>query len=85
LAAMTIDEYKELILLHVEKARDCEQGERIVARSIEKMRQKNLPEPLIADYLGKLREGLESLSQNDFDPVHWCNIKDVILYLKNYH
>ena len=82
---MTIDEYKDIILLHLEQARDCEQVERIVARSIEKMRQKNLPESVIEDYLVELREGLEGLSQNDFDPVHWCNIKDAILYLKNYH
>lgn len=82
---MTIEEYKEKILLHLEKARDCEEVERIVARSIERMRDKNLSVSVITEYLGKLREGLEGLSQNDFDPVHWCNIRCAIVYLKNYH
>ena len=82
---MTLEEYKEKVLLHLETARDCEAVVGIVTRSIEKMRDKKLPPQVIADYLTKLREGLEGLSQNDFDPVHWCNIRCAIIYLKDYH
>lgn len=80
---MTIEEYKEKILLHLEHARDCEQVERIVVHSIEKMREKHLSPSVIADYLSQLLAGLEALPQGDFDPVHWCNIRCAILYLKN--
>ncbi|MDO6430364.1 hypothetical protein Q4E93_07195 [Flavitalea sp. BT771] len=82
---MTLEEYKEKILLHLEKARDCEEVERTITLSIERMREKGLPAAVIQDYLTKLRNGLEALSEGDFDPVHWCNIRCAILYLKNYH
>ncbi|HLZ87520.1 MAG TPA: hypothetical protein VKQ52_09780 [Puia sp.] len=82
---MTLEEYEELVLVHLEKARDCGEVERIVARSIAKLRDKHLPSATIAEYVHALRSGLEKLSINDFDPVHWCNIRYAIVCLKNYH
>jgi hypothetical protein len=82
---MTFEEYKHAILLHLETARDCEEVEKIVTHSIQKMQEKHLPSTVITDYLRELRRRLQELSPNDFDPVHWCNIRSAIIYLKNYH
>ena len=79
---MTIAEYKEAILHHLEKANDCEEVEQIINRSLEKMKEKNLHPYLINGYLHKLKDSLEELSAGNFDYVHWCNIRCAILYLK---
>ena len=72
---MMIEEYKESILHHLEIAGDCEAVERIIYRSIEKMKEKHAHANLISGYLNKLKESLEQLSPNDFYSVHLCNIK----------
>ena len=79
---MTIEEYKDSILYHLEIAVDCEAVELIIYRSIEKMKEKHVHAHLISGYLNILKESLEQPSPNGFDSVHWCNIMCAISYLK---
>jgi hypothetical protein len=79
---MTIEEYKQVILHHLETANDCEEVELIIVRSIERMKEKHLPGPVIDDYLAQLKHGLKELTPGNFDDIHWCNIKCAILVLK---
>ena len=64
---MTIEEYKDSILYHLEIAVDCEAVELIIYRSIEKMKEKHVHAHLISGYLNILKESLEQLSPNGFD------------------
>jgi len=79
---MTLDEYKELILHQLEKADDCEEVELIITRSLQLMHDRHLPKDIIKYYLHQLHDSLEEHSPNDFDSVHWCNIKWAMISLK---
>ena len=83
-STVTIDEYMELVVLHLEKARDCGEVERIITRSVARLRDHHLPAAVITDYIAELKDGLAALSRNDFDPIHWCNIQYALVVLKNY-
>jgi hypothetical protein len=79
---MTIEGYKESILHQLSEADDCEEAEQIIIRFITLMQDKHVYPGLIAYYLHKLRDELEELSPNDFDSVHWCNIRCAMINLK---
>jgi hypothetical protein len=79
---MTIEGYKEAILHQLREADDCEEAELIIVGFIQLMRDKHVYPGLIAYYLHTLRDGLEKLSPNDFDSVHWCNIRCALINLK---
>ena len=72
---MTIEEYKDEILHLLEKAKDCEEVEQIISRSLLLLGSKHFKAGLILHYLQQLKIGLEHLSKDDFDPIHWCNIR----------
>ena len=78
---MTIEEYKEAILHHLEKADDCEEVEQIINQSIERMQYRNFTTHRVNTYLNKLYEGLKELTPTDFDSIHWCNIRYAVMYL----
>jgi len=78
---MTIEEYKEAILHHLEKADDCEEVVQIINRSIERMRDRDIDTPTISHYLHKLYNALNQLAPTDFDAIHWCNIRWAVIYL----
>ena len=78
---MTIEEYKEAIFHHLEKANDCEEVVQIINRSIERMKERNIDTLMILDYLHKLYNALKQVAPTDFDPVHWCNIRCAVMYL----
>ncbi len=79
---MTIEEYKEFIVNKLGMADDCEETEQIINRSMQLLKEKQLPASVKADYLVKLKEGLKNLSPSGFDNIHWCNIQCAILYLR---
>ena len=79
---MTMEEYRQAILHHLEIAMDCETVEQIINRSIEKMKEKHIHSNIVESLLNELKESLETLSPEGFDSVHWCNIKYAIVYLK---
>ena len=72
---MTIEEYKDEILHLLEKAKDCEEVEQIISRSLLVLRSKHLRLEVILYYLQDLKMDLRHLSKDDFDPIHWCNIR----------
>ncbi|HEX9510209.1 MAG TPA: hypothetical protein VF939_06980 [Puia sp.] len=78
---MTIEEYIEAILHHLEKADDCEEVEQIINRSIERMQFRNFTTHRVNNYLHKLYESLKKLTPTDFDSIHWCNIRWAVMYL----
>lgn len=79
---MAIEGYKKTILHQLREADDCEEAEQIIIRFIKQMQDKHVYPGLIVYYLHKLRDGLEELSPNDFDSVHWCNIRCAMINLK---
>lgn len=79
---MTTEEYKNEMLRQLKKAEDCEEAEQIIQHFIKLMQGRHLYPGLIVYYLHKLRDGLEELSPNDFDSVHWCNIRCALTNLK---
>ncbi len=79
---MTLEGYKMDILHQLKKADDCEEVEIIIKNFIETMQDQHVYPGLIAYYLHKLRDDLENLFPNNFDSVHWCNIKCAIINLR---
>ena len=79
---MTTEEYKEFIVRKLGTANDCEETEQIINRSIQFLKEKHIPAKVKADYLARLKDGLEQLSSTGFDYIHWCNIQCAILYLR---
>jgi hypothetical protein len=79
---MSIDEYTEHIIHNLEIASNCEIVEKIIHRSIQKLQEKHIHSYKVVHYLVKLKDSLEILSPDNFDSIHWCNIKCAILYLK---
>ncbi|HWH63193.1 MAG TPA: hypothetical protein VNS50_07955 [Ginsengibacter sp.] len=79
---MTIEGHKNEMLLQLKKAEDCEEAEQIIHEFIQLMQNRHVYPGLIAYYLHKLRDGLAELSPNDFDSVHWCNIRCALINLK---
>ena len=79
---MTLEEYKDEMLNLLKEAKDCEDVEKIIGRSVWVLRVEKLDDQVIRHYFKKLRSGLESLSKNDFDPIHWCNIRCAVGLLR---
>jgi hypothetical protein len=79
---MTTEEYKEFIVQKLGTAKDCEETEQIINRSIQLLKEKHIPAGIKADYLVRLKNGLKQLSPSGFDYIHWCNIQCAILYLR---
>jgi hypothetical protein len=79
---MTTEEYKEFIVQKLGTAKDCEETEQIINRSIQILKEKYISAEIKADYLIRLKDGLKQLSPSGFDYIHWCNIQCAILYLR---
>jgi len=77
-----IEEYKETILHELEKAGDCDEVEQIINRSIEQFPEEDLYRFLVIIYLHILQNGLEKLSDQNFDSVRRRNIRHALNYLK---
>ena len=71
---MMIEEYKETILHELERARNDEEVEQIVNRSIERYKDDDLYRFLFDIFLHILQNGLEKLSDHDFDSGIWCHV-----------
>lgn len=79
---MTTEEYKEFIVQKLGTAKDCEETEQIINRSIQLLKEKHISAGIKADYLIRLKEGLKQLPPSGFDYIHWCNIQCAILHLR---
>ncbi len=79
---MLIEEYKETILDELEQARDEDETEQIINRSIDQFKDDNFYGFLVIIYLHILQNGLEKLSKNDFDSRIWHNVSHALDYLR---
>ena len=77
-----IEEYKETILHELERARNDEEVEQIINRSIEQFKDDDLYRFLVIIFLHILQNGLEKLSEYDFESGIWRNILYALNYLK---
>ena len=69
-----IEEYKETILHELERARNDEEVEQIVNRSFERFKDDDLYRFLFDIFPHILQNGLEKLSDHDFDSGIWCHV-----------